>query len=407
MIFTHIKEFVQFMFRPNDISDKNNRNLRFISVLLFTLFSIAILSVIRDFFINLISIKPIPYSQLFNHFNRWSFLLIGCIGAPITEEFAFRLHLRFRPLYISIFISLQFYLWSAFLAIPIIFRLILIVILFFSTFYFFLKESRREKLHQIWLNKYKYVFYNSSLLFGVIHIFNYKITFSLILLSFFIVLPQIFLGFSLGYIRIKNGIIWSIAFHSIWNILMLSPTIIKWSTDKDNYFQYDNTITISTKSPSDWIKYSYSDISKLNLHLVPKRNYIERYDFILQLKLSKELPEYPFGVIYHYVNKKKSSERIKNEIVKLQQVLYKGDVIDDNIFMQKLKVGQLLADSSNSRIFYHLLKNDELNGTLHVLKVTYLKEEATYNLEFYIPESKYNQYYKTCIDMLLYSEISG
>ncbi len=75
------------------------------------------------------------------------------------------------------------------------------------------------------LKKKKYFktgFYVIALLFGYIHISNYELNTSVLLFSPLLIAPQFFVGLYLGYIRVKFGLLWSIALHASYNGFLLS-----------------------------------------------------------------------------------------------------------------------------------------------------------------------------------------
>jgi membrane protease YdiL (CAAX protease family) len=69
---------------------------------------------------------------------------------------------------------------------------------------------------------FKFGFYILAILFGLVHITNFKITTNVLLLAPILVLPQTLLGGYFGFIRVRFGLLWSIALHACYNgILML------------------------------------------------------------------------------------------------------------------------------------------------------------------------------------------
>ena len=69
---------------------------------------------------------------------------------------------------------------------------------------------------------FKLLFYTIAILSGFIHISNFTITQNVLLLSPILVAPQILLGGYLGFIRVRFGLVWSIALHaSYYGIIML------------------------------------------------------------------------------------------------------------------------------------------------------------------------------------------
>ena len=71
-------------------------------------------------------------------------------------------------------------------------------------------------------NTFKIFFYLFAILFGFVHLFNFTITQNVLILAPILVAPQILLGCYLGFIRVRFGLLWSIALHACYNgILML------------------------------------------------------------------------------------------------------------------------------------------------------------------------------------------
>lgn len=73
---------------------------------------------------------------------------------------------------------------------------------------------------------FKIAFYFFAIVFGLIHITNFEITSTVLLLTPILVLPQLFAGFALGFLRIRFGLRWSVFLHCIYNIFFLSIALI-------------------------------------------------------------------------------------------------------------------------------------------------------------------------------------
>ena len=74
--------------------------------------------------------------------------------------------------------------------------------------------------------QFRVAFYTIAIIFGFIHITNYEISTNVLLLSPILVLPQILLGFYLGFIRIRFGLLWSIALHAIYNGILTGVSFL-------------------------------------------------------------------------------------------------------------------------------------------------------------------------------------
>jgi membrane protease YdiL (CAAX protease family) len=150
-------------------------------------------------------------------------LFIACIFAPIVEEFLFRWHLRkkYLPIYFvcftfalvsSYFINSSYLTWS----ISIFFLLLALVV----QAYFKRMDIRKRLIFQ--QRSFAYLFYYSAIIFGLIHLTNIKgLTLSDPVFIIFVI-SQAFTGLSLGYLRIKYGLLYAILLHCFFNFVMVT-----------------------------------------------------------------------------------------------------------------------------------------------------------------------------------------
>lgn len=156
-------------------------------------------------------------------------LLIVFIG-PLTEELIFRLHLhlKYRGWVMSIFlISFVFFLISTIIQTENnVFKIIIgsITLIVLALFFAYIKKITRSVAY-FWKQKFHIVFYSTALAFALIHIFNYDLSLKLLLWTPLLVLPQLTLGFLIGYIRVKSGFFWGVALHSFSNGIVILPYI--------------------------------------------------------------------------------------------------------------------------------------------------------------------------------------
>jgi len=73
---------------------------------------------------------------------------------------------------------------------------------------------------------FKIGFYILTLIFGFIHITNFDLTSTVLLLSPILVLPQLLVGGYFGYIRVRFGLQWSILLHGCYNCFFLLLSFI-------------------------------------------------------------------------------------------------------------------------------------------------------------------------------------
>lgn len=91
---------------------------------------------------------------------------------------------------------------------------------------------------------YPYFFYSLTILFALIHFSNFSYSASNLLFAPILVLPQFIGGFFMGFIRIKQGFIWSFFLHALHNAIFILPVLLFPSInnpkliekiDKDDY----------------------------------------------------------------------------------------------------------------------------------------------------------------------------
>lgn len=147
----------------------------------------------------------------------WGFFILVAIIAPFMEEVIFRLSLVFDPLNISLsgstIISLVLNKLSYHLIALISFLLVFILIYKLATTY-------KQEMIVFWNKNFKYIFYFLSLLFGLVHISNYKCTdTSQYLLTSILIFPQLAIGFVLSFTRVyyKKGFLIGILIHCLMN----------------------------------------------------------------------------------------------------------------------------------------------------------------------------------------------
>ena len=70
-------------------------------------------------------------------------------------------------------------------------------------------------------SSFRIAFYVLTILFGLIHITNFDLTLTVLLLSPFLVIPQLFTGFALGFLRVRFGLVWAILLHCTYNSFLL------------------------------------------------------------------------------------------------------------------------------------------------------------------------------------------
>lgn len=130
------------------------------------------------------------------------FFIFAVVVVPLFEELIFRLYLRYNTnAFIQIILGCASFIGKQ------------------------AKINTNCTLKSLWIKYYAPVFFFSAFLFGFIHIFNFPITLQVILLSPFLVAPQILMGIITGFLRIKQGFLSGYMMHAIHNAIFLGISI--------------------------------------------------------------------------------------------------------------------------------------------------------------------------------------
>lgn len=73
---------------------------------------------------------------------------------------------------------------------------------------------------------FRYAYYASIILFGILHISNYTTIEGQYWIIPILVSPQLSAGVFLGYIRTKLGLFWSILLHAAHNLVLIAPILV-------------------------------------------------------------------------------------------------------------------------------------------------------------------------------------
>ncbi|WP_339883766.1 CPBP family intramembrane glutamic endopeptidase [Polaribacter vadi] len=73
---------------------------------------------------------------------------------------------------------------------------------------------------------FKIGFYVLTLLFGFVHITNFDMTPAVLILAPLLVIPQLFAGLALGFLRVRFGLQWSILLHGSYNCFFILLSFI-------------------------------------------------------------------------------------------------------------------------------------------------------------------------------------
>ena len=227
-----IKEVLGFVKKPIQYKEQDPFKVNLKRLCIVLRIDLILLNIVSTFFGVLSSMG---LEEVFeNHENVkmltelpvWEIILFAIIILPFLEELFFRFPLKPRqwlfyiliPLYI-ICIGGFFIDFSSFAKSITVVVTILISLIVFGVYH------RRiiARFTRIWHQKFKLVFYSTALLFALIHLTNYQLSLTVILLAPILVLPQFIGGILLGYIRLRSGFIWGFLLHALNNAILIIP----------------------------------------------------------------------------------------------------------------------------------------------------------------------------------------
>ncbi len=242
---TTVKSYIYFLKHPNYNSCDQSvpqKVKEFIKLYLITLVLIFLSGIFIELFILLGAFGE--YSQeisklpdLTSKDNTYVYILTAMICGPIFEELAFRLLLTsYNKKFIAISLSLIIgyfitqILNSYLLALNSTFGYSIMTyaypIIFALPFFIILNKIIFD-LEETWIKNYPIFFYSITLLFAIAHIQTLTLNSEHYLFLPILMIPFIILSTSLGYIRIKLGILYAITFHFLINLPALIGILIR------------------------------------------------------------------------------------------------------------------------------------------------------------------------------------
>lgn len=195
------------------------------------LFSILIATLIGAFY----EPENLTDKSIAERFSPFLYLVIAGMLLPLFEETLFRLSIIFKPIYLSFSSACFGYYFST----KLIFnsRLSLVDetfyyrigsgVLFGLIIFVILRNNRiKKQVQDIWIKKFRIIYYVSAIFFAWVHIFNFELNHINILLTPLLTLPQLFSGLIMGYLRVKFGFLYPLVFHILTNSILITLSIL-------------------------------------------------------------------------------------------------------------------------------------------------------------------------------------
>ncbi len=233
-----LRDFWRFLLKPTHEDQTHGFSLRLVLQLFLALFVIRSISIILE----LNAFKPLVLHFTGEVLQKQeqtgetlvSFMIGSLISAPIFEELAYRWGLRFSPLRVAVSLGLLAFYWLPYggsystdilevLDEPGFYLMVGMALVVGATVYALLRISFfAQTLRRWWGRNFGWVFYASSLLFGLMHVFNVReVTATVVSLAFFITFQQITMGLFNGYVRIRYGFGQAVVQHSLFNLVFV------------------------------------------------------------------------------------------------------------------------------------------------------------------------------------------
>ncbi|MEJ7560829.1 MAG: CPBP family glutamic-type intramembrane protease [Pedobacter sp.] len=223
-MYQSLSNYWQFLKRPRLLRfSKNKLELRkdFITLLILDfVIAFAVMGTISTL-LHYKLIKEYPIIDLTKQYGLLVTGILLCVVAPLLEESVFRYQLRKRRLSIYfIAISLAWIVISnvnnSYLQLSFLIAFIILAILCDMRF----KSMSMTRSYLLWQRWYGWLFYLTAFIFAYAHLSNIK-GLTVADPSFILyILAQLVVGMSLGYLRIKYGLIYAMLGHASYNGLI-------------------------------------------------------------------------------------------------------------------------------------------------------------------------------------------
>lgn len=231
-----IVELFQFIIRPTYSKESEQA----MQIKLYKTIGLFLIKVVFSLVIaNLLALfyepENITDRNMQDRFTPFMFLSVGGIVLPFFEEICFRLSLRYNAIYLSVTsASLAYYVFTKAIyqsRLSIVDesfteRLVLAMMVGLLCYFILLFGRFSKVLKQIWREHFQWIFYASCVLFAWLHIFNFELNVTNLLLLPTITLPQLFSSCVAAYTRMAFGFRYPLILHMSTNLLFISLSFL-------------------------------------------------------------------------------------------------------------------------------------------------------------------------------------
>ena len=158
-----------------------------------------------------------------NAWNVWMIVLLG----PLIEELVFRLNLKVTFLNAMVLLILLGVGSIHFIESKLLQVILMIIIVSVMVWIYIDRETAISSIKRFYSRHFRWVFYFSCLTYALLHVGNFDgLSEWAYLLTPLLVLPQLILGFILGFIRMQYSFLAGVIFHVTANSLFTLPGLL-------------------------------------------------------------------------------------------------------------------------------------------------------------------------------------
>lgn len=172
--------------------------------------------------------KNLTSASMSVRFGPLMLLLVGAFILPIFEEITFRLSLKFKPIYLALSTGTFTYymitkaVFKSRLSLiddSFKYRIGIAIVTMIIIYIISNRNIIKSKLEVFWGQHFRWIYYISCISFAWLHIFNFELNTTNLLLLPILTLPQLFSATIAGYTRIAFGFRYPLVVHMSTNFL--------------------------------------------------------------------------------------------------------------------------------------------------------------------------------------------
>lgn len=223
-----LKDLFQFLASP-DPEESKHKNVAYKAIGLLSLLVFTLILSLSAYYLSRHFFHPPLNSRLFKieeHFGPSGLFVFIVLAIPVVEECLFRLPMRYHRISLSVAMFILAYdqisrfvfhspkyliddrIWE---------KLILSLFCGLGFLAFQYIGTVHHMLQRFWQNHFSLLVYFISLSFALMHILNFQYNQIALYLWPLITLPQLILGFTTAYARIRFGFMYGVLLHALYN----------------------------------------------------------------------------------------------------------------------------------------------------------------------------------------------